>query len=87
MKISVVFEFNSTNSSSADTNLDTSRFYQKFYKVARYLASYFGGRCKETEQENIWMAVEKMKKGKRKFERKRKRYKTMQIEDGYYRRA
>ena len=30
MKISVVFEFNSTNSSSADTNLDTFRFYQKF---------------------------------------------------------
>ena len=35
MTISVVFEFNSTNSSSADTNLDTFRFYQKFYKVAR----------------------------------------------------
>ena len=30
MKISVVFEFNSTNSSSADTNLDTFSFYQKF---------------------------------------------------------
>ena len=30
MKISVLFEFNSTNSCSADTNLDTSRFYQKF---------------------------------------------------------
>ena len=25
---------------------------------------------KETEKENIWMAVEKMRKGKRKFERK-----------------
>ena len=37
-KISVVFEFNSTNSSSADTNLATFRFYQKFYKVASYLA-------------------------------------------------
>ena len=35
MKISVVCEFNSTNSSSADTNLATFRFYQKFYKVAR----------------------------------------------------
>ena len=35
MKISVAFEFNSTNSSSADTNLDTFRFYQKFYIVAR----------------------------------------------------
>ena len=30
VKISVVFEFNSTNSSSADTNQDTFRFYQKF---------------------------------------------------------
>ena len=36
MKNSVTFEFNSTNSSSADTNLDTFRFYQKFYKVPRY---------------------------------------------------
>ena len=30
MKISVVVEFDSTNISSADTNLDTFRFYQKF---------------------------------------------------------
>ena len=30
---------------------------------------------KETEKENIWMVVEKMRKGERKFERKRKRYK------------
>ena len=30
MKISVVFEINGTNSSSADTNLDTFNFYQKF---------------------------------------------------------
>ena len=30
MKISFVFEFNGTNSSSADTNLDTFIFYQKF---------------------------------------------------------
>ena len=30
---------------------------------------------KKTEKENIWMAVEKMRKGKRKFEEKRKRYK------------
>ena len=27
MKVSVVFEFNSTNSSSANANLDTFRFY------------------------------------------------------------
>ena len=30
IKISFAFEFNSTNSSSADTNLDNYRFYQKF---------------------------------------------------------
>ena len=30
MKISFVLEFNSTNSFSADTNLDTFRYYQKF---------------------------------------------------------
>ena len=29
MKINFAFEFNSTNSSSADTNLETFRFYQK----------------------------------------------------------
>ena len=29
MNISVVFECNITNGSSADTNLDTVRFYQK----------------------------------------------------------
>ena len=38
MKISAVFEFNSTNSFSSDTKLDTFRFYQKFYKVASDLA-------------------------------------------------
>ena len=38
MKISVVFELNSTYSSSADTNLDIFRFYQKSYNVASYLA-------------------------------------------------
>ena len=31
IKVSFEFEFNSTNSSSADTNLDTFRFYQNFY--------------------------------------------------------
>ena len=30
MKISIVSEFNNTNSSSTDSNLDTFRFYQKF---------------------------------------------------------
>ena len=30
MKISFVLEFNSTNSFSADTNLDTFRYYKKF---------------------------------------------------------
>ena len=31
MKISAVFDCNSANDSSADTNLDTVRFYQKCY--------------------------------------------------------
>ena len=35
---------------------------------------------KETEKENIWMAVEKMRKRKRKFERKRKKYKLCREE-------
>ena len=35
---------------------------------------------KEIENENIWMAVKKMRKGKRKFERKRKRYKLCREE-------
>ena len=30
MKISFAFKFNSTNSSSADINQDTFRFYQRF---------------------------------------------------------
>ena len=30
IKTSFAFEFNRTNSSSADTNLDNYRFYQKF---------------------------------------------------------
>ena len=76
MKISVVFEFNSTNSSSADTNLATFRFYQKFYKTWQFKKESL----KETEKENILMAVEKMSKRKRKFERKRKRYKLCRKE-------
>ena len=62
MKISVVFEFNSTNSSSADTNLATFRFYQKFYNVARERATWQFKKVKETEKENNLMAVEKMSK-------------------------
>ena len=81
MKISVVFEFNNTISSSPDTKLDTFRFYQKFHKVARYLATWqFKEGLKETEKENILTAVEEMRKGKRKFERKRKRYKLCREE-------
>ena len=82
MKISVVFEFNSTNSSSADTNLATFRFYQKFYIVDRWLATWQFKKesLKETEKENILMAVEKMSKRKRKFERKGKRYKLCREE-------
>ena len=45
IKISFVFEFNSTNK----------------YKVARQLATWqFKEGLKETEKENIWMAVEKI---------------------------
>ena len=35
---------------------------------------------KETEKENVWMAVEKMRKGKKRFERKTKRYKLCREE-------
>ena len=63
MEISVVFEFDSTNSSSADTSLDTFRFYQKFQ--LKQLATWqFKEVLKETEEENIWMTVEKMGKEK-----------------------
>ena len=63
MKISFAFEFNSTNSSSAGTNLGTFRFYQKFYRyLARYLATWQSKEgLKETEKENIWIAAEKMR--------------------------
>ena len=77
MKISVVFEFNSINSSSADTNLDTLAFIKNFRQLATW---QFKESLKETEKENIWMAVEKMRKGEKKFERKRKRYKLRREE-------
>ena len=35
---------------------------------------------KETVKENIWMVVEEIRKGKRNFERKRKRYKLSREE-------
>ena len=59
MKISFVFEFNSTNSSSGGTNLGTFRFYQN---LARLDGSG------------------EIRKGKKKFERKRKRYKPCREE-------
>ena len=49
IKVSVAFEFNSTHSSKADTNLDTFRFHQKDLK--------------ETNKQNIWVEVVKMRKG------------------------
>ena len=50
MKNSVIVEFNVTNSSSADTNLDTLRFYEKFYKVARYSCLAVQGRFKRNRE-------------------------------------
>ena len=49
-----------------------SHFIKFLIKVVT--TSQFKEGLKETEKENIWMAVEKMRKRKRKFERKRKRY-------------
>ena len=56
IKISVAFEFNSTNSSKADTNLDTFRFYQKGLK--------------ETDNQNIWVTVVKIRKGTKSLKEK-----------------
>ena len=73
MSVSFVIEFNSTNSSSADTNLDTFRFYQQIVATWQFKEG-----LKEAEKENIWIAVEKMRK--RKFERKKTRYKLCREE-------
>ena len=88
IKISFVFEFNSTNSFSAHTNLDTFRFYQKILmKVARQLANLqLKEGLKEIENEKIWMAVEKMRKGKRRFQRKKKYIKCREEMNVSYRR-
>ena len=75
MSVSFVIEFNSTNSSSADTNLDTFRFYQQIVATWQFKEG-----LKEAEKENIWIAVEKMRKRKRKFERKKTRYKLCREE-------
>ena len=73
MKISVVFEFNNTNSSSADIKTWAP---SDFIKNSKQLATWqLKEGLRETEKENIWMPVGKMRKEKRKFERKRKRYK------------
>ena len=73
MEISPVFECDSTNSSSADTNLDTVRFYRKcqLKQLASYLAVQ--GRFKRNREEIYLLAMEKMRQRKRKFERKLKR--------------
>ena len=50
-------------------------------KVAGWITTWqFKEGPKETEKENIWMVVEKMRKGKKKFERKTKRYKLCREE-------
>ena len=56
MKINAVFECNSANSSPADANQDTVRFYQKCQlKLACLLTTWqFREGLKETENENIW---------------------------------
>ena len=78
MKISVAFEFNSTNSSSADTNLDTLRFYQKFYKVATYLA--VPGKFKRNREGKYLDGSGENEKRKKKLRKKRKRYKLCREE-------
>ena len=72
MKISVAFEFNCTNSSSVDTNLERSRqpghlqiLSKILIKEAFQLDTWqFKERLKERKKENIFMAAEKMRKGK-----------------------
>ena len=72
MKISAVFECNSTHSASVDTNLDTVRFYlATSYLVASFLAVQ--GRFKRSKEGKYLVPMEKMRQGKRKFERKKKR--------------
>ena len=59
-----------------------SNFIKNFSQsTARQLATWqFKEGLKETEKENISMAVEKMRKGKIKFERKKKRCKLRREE-------
>ena len=74
MKISAILECNSTNSSSAETNLDTVRFYQKCQlKQLGQVASYFAfqEKFKRNREGKYLVAMEKMRQGNRKFERKK----------------
>ena len=72
MKISAIIECYNTNSSLADTNLDTVRFYQMLVKC--YLASYLvvQGSFKRNREGKYLVAVEKMRKGKKTSEEKRR---------------
>ena len=64
--------------------LSPSDFIKNFNEssqLARQLATWqLKEGLKETEQQNFWMAVEKTRKEKRKFERKRKGYKLCREE-------
>ena len=63
------------------TSTWTPSYLIKNFILSSYVASWqFKEDLKETEKENIWMAVEKMRKGKRKFEIKRKRCKLCREE-------
>ena len=77
MKISAVFECNSFSSSSADTNQTPSDFIKNVSQSSQYsqLASYLEvqGSFKRNREGKYLVLVEKMRQGKRKFERKKKR--------------
>ena len=68
LKISAIFECDSTNISLAATNLDTVRFYQK--AIASLAVQ---GRFKRNREGKYLEAVEKMRQGKRKSKRKKNR--------------
>ena len=84
MKIRVVFEFNSTNSSSADTNLDNFRFYQKF-QIAPYLAVQ--RKFKRNKEGKYLNGGGENEKRKEKIRKKKEEIKTMQRGDRGYRRV
>ena len=76
MKISAAFEYNSTINYSADTNLDTVRFYQESSQL-KLLPSSLAAlgvyrRFNRNRQGKYTVAVEIIRQEKRKFERKMK---------------